>query len=101
MPTQMIDHALQDGTTTDDITIINGDLATTESTPEHQRQLLLNDKGDYKENPTNCIGLYTYIDDEGLQALARDVAVAFAQDGMTVSNIQLSPSGNLQVDAQY
>ncbi len=101
MAKQMKDHTLQDGTTTDDLAMTHGDIAIIESTAEHQRQLLLNDKGDYKQNPTTCIGLYNYIDDEGLQALARDVAVAFAQDGMTVNNIQLVPTGNLLVDAQY
>lgn len=101
MPTQMIDYALHDTTTTDDLLLANGDLTNVESTAEHQRQLLLNDKGDFKENPTTCVGLFSYIDDEGLQSLARDVAIAFAQDGMTVNNIQLAQNGTLNIDAAY
>jgi hypothetical protein len=100
MPT-MNDLLLTDGDTTDDLLITNGDFVTGESTAQHQRQLLLNDKGDFKENPTACVGIYSYIDDEGLQALARDITVAYTQDGMKVNSVQLQQNGILDIDAGY
>jgi hypothetical protein len=101
MANQMNDIALTEGSQLDDMQTNNGDFIIVESTAEHQRQLLLNDKGEFKENPTTCVGVYNYLDDEGLQELSRDVTVVYAEDGMTVNSVQLAPDGTLDIDANY
>ena len=86
---------------TDDVSIINGDFVTAESTYQHQRQLLLNDKGAFKENPTICVGAFGYLDNEGVATLSRDAGKEFVRDGMKVNNIQISQPGKLDIDAYY
>lgn len=99
MAKQMMDIALD--STGIDLEFTNGDLAITESTREHQRQLLLNGKGDFKENPTICVGMAGYLDNEGFSDLVRDTGIEFTRDGMTVNNMQLMPDGSLNIDAGY
>lgn len=98
MPRQMIDIALNDD---EDLDIQNGDFAAIESTYQHQRQLILNNKGDFKQNPTIGVGAFTYFDDEHMQNLVRAVGVEFARDGMDVREIQMDTDGTLKSDALY
>lgn len=85
----------------DDVQIANGDFVATESTVQHQRQLLLNRKGEFKQNPEACVGALEFIDEEGLQALIRAVSIEFAKDGMDVEKIAVNPDGTLQTKATY
>ena len=80
-------------TTGTKLTIKNGDFVIVESTGEHQRQLLLNSKGDFKQNPGVCVGLSTFVDDEGPKNIIRETTQQFMQDGMEVEN--LTPSGSI------
>lgn len=98
MPRQMIDIALNDD---EDLDIQNGDFAAIESTYQHQRQLILNNKGDFKQNPTIGVGAFTYFDDEHMQNLVRAVGVEFARDGMDVREIKMDTDGTLKSDALY
>ncbi len=98
----MMDAALVTlGDGTDDLTILNGDFQIIESTIQHQRQLLLNDKGSFKQNPTICVGVFGYLDDEGLNEVSRDTSKEFNRDGMKVNKIEITNSGQLNVDAYY
>jgi hypothetical protein len=97
MPTKMMDIGL----VSDDLDIEQGDFTNTESTYQHQRQLLINDKGTFKENPTICIGIYSYLDNENPSDLLRDTTIEYTRDGMTVKSINLSSNGNINIDAYY
>ena len=97
MPTQQIDIVLAADY---DVLIENGDFAITESTNQHQMQLLLNDKGSFKENPTICVGALEYLDDEAVNELARAVTIEFTRDGMRVDKIQIANT-NIVTDAYY
>jgi len=72
----------------EDLAIAAGDFVNVESTAQHQRQLIMNNKGDFKQNPTICVGAFTYVDDEGGQGVVRDIVQQFMQDGMEVVNMQ-------------
>ena len=98
MPTQMIDITLDSN---EDLDITNGDFLSTESTAQHQRQLILNNKGDFKQNPSVCVGAFSYFDDENFQGLVRAVSIEFSKDGMNVQQVQLSPAGIINSDAFY
>lgn len=84
-----------------------GDFLPAESTQQHQQQLLLNNKGDFKQNPTTGIGVWNYIDDDGNNAaapfasLTRAIALEFVKDGMDVVSLSVSSSGNINCDAYY
>ena len=98
MARQMMDIGLNN---TGDLNIINGDFLVTESTAQHQRQLIMNNKGDFKQKPTIGVGAFEYFDDEGMQELIRAISVEFTRDGMDVQSIRLGADGVLQSDAFY
>lgn len=85
----------------EDLKIQNGDFVIAESTAQHQRQLLLSNKGDYKQNPTIGVGAFSYFDDEHMHDLVRAVSMEFARDGMDVRQVQLHKQGVLQSIAFY
>lgn len=98
MATKMIDIALDSNP---DVSVINGDFALSESTSCHQQQLLLNNKGDFKQNPTICVGVVNYFNDEHFNGLVRAISTEFARDGMDVKSISLLPTGSIKSDAYY
>jgi hypothetical protein len=84
MARQMIDYLLD---TDEDLLIKDGDWATGESTYQHQRQLILNAKGDYKANPTICADVTRYIDNDDKSTVKREIAKEFMRDGMLVKDL--------------
>jgi hypothetical protein len=84
-----------------DLLIRGGDFVVVESTGEHQKQLILLDKGEIKDNPTVGVGAFGYIDNEELDQLPGAIAVEFARDGMDVVRVALDKAGNVQADALY
>ena len=98
MPKQMNDIALDSN---DDLVILNNDISIVESTQQHQRQLLINDKGTFKENPTICVGLFNYLDNENPQDLLRNINIEYTRDGMQVNSIQLTNDGKININAYY
>ena len=85
----------------DDLEIATGDFVVVESTAQHQRQLILNNKGDFKQNPTISVGVLNYMDDENFQQLIRAISVEFARDGMDVKRVALAKDGVVKSDAYY
>jgi hypothetical protein len=98
MVIEMIDIGLDAGF---DLVLEDGDFLLTESTAEHQQQLIVNNKGDFKQNPTICVGALNYMDDENFQELVRNISIEFTRDGMDVISVQLSPVGIINSDAFY
>lgn len=85
----------------DDLIFSNGDFSIDESTRTHQRQLLLNGKGSFKENPTICVDLTEYLDDEAPTELLRAIRVEFVRDGMDVKAVGVQPDGKIKTNAFY
>jgi hypothetical protein len=80
----------------------DGDFIMTESTTQHQRQLLLNNKGDFKESPTVCVGAALFLDeDDGMQNLMREITAQYSADGMDVRSISLNARGEIVSNAAY
>lgn len=98
MAKQMMDIELD---ANEDITIQGGDFVIDESTAQHQRQLLLNNKGDFKQNPTICVGVVKYMDDESVSNLIRAISIEFARDGMDVQSVAMTSAGVIKSDAYY
>jgi len=98
MATEMMDISLDAGY---DLVFEGGDFTIKESTPQHQQQLILNNKGDFKQNPAICVGAFNYLDDENFQELSRNISIEFTRDGMDVISIQLTPTGIINSDAFY
>lgn len=98
MAREMMDIGLNEE---EDLYLAGGDIVVEESTAQHQKQLLLNNKGDYKENPTICAGAFTYLNDEHYQGLIRAVNIEFSRDGMEVASVQLRKDGTIESNSVY
>lgn len=83
-----------------DLDYANGEIVRGESTQQHQQLLLLCAKGEFKENPTACVGAYGFLKDNDVQGLLSEVKKEFERDGMTLTSIAYDGT-NLQVDATY
>lgn len=97
MARQMDDVRLDD----DDLLIAAGDFTIVDGTQQHQEQLLLNTKGDFKENPTICVGAFNYLDDERFQGLLREISIEFSRDGMEVYSLVVDEEGRVITNAVY
>lgn len=97
MAKQMDDIQLEQ----DDLKLAAGDFLIMDGAAEHQRQLLLNNKGDFKESPTVCVGAFTYIEEEQIGTLLRAIKTEFARDGMTSISLSISQTGVINSDATY
>lgn len=86
---------------TQDVVFANGDFVIAESTLEHQRQLLLNSKNSFKENPLTCVGLSEFLlDDEDTNVL-KEIRAQFQDDGMTINSLDLTIDNKPVIDAYY
>lgn len=82
-----------------DIDLSSGDLQMTESTAQHQTDILTAVKGSYKEFPTVGVGMVDYIAENNKEGLLRAVRKQFSADGMRVKSISMTDTIN--VDAEY
>ena len=58
-------------------------------TGQHQRDILLADKGHYKESPETGVGALEYMNDNEPDRLLRSIRKEFTRDGMKVSKVSL------------
>lgn len=84
-----------------DLQIKDGDFVASESTAQHQKILILADKGEFKEVPMRGVGARRYLEDHTPDNLAREIRTEFAADGMKVNKIQIASDLTIQVDANY
>jgi hypothetical protein len=98
MAKQMTDVGLD---INEDLGVDNGDFTAAESTAQHQRQLIMNNNGDFKQNPIICTGVYNFLNDENFQDLMRKIGLEFIRDGMEVKNVALTQNGIITSDAYY
>lgn len=97
MARQMMDIGLDDSYDLQ----TGGDFGVAESTVVHQKGLILDNKGEYKENPILCIGAFNYTDSERPQELLNEMSKQFAGDGMDVQRVAIAGNGSIQVAAFY
>ena len=84
-----------------DLVVSGGDFVGVESTGRHQKELILNNKGDLKENPTVNVGAFLYLNDEDVQGLISAISTEFSRDGMDVKRVEIGGDGVLGCDAFY
>jgi hypothetical protein len=93
----MIDYLMDEN---DDLRITGGDFTKGYSNKQHQRSLLLAEKGDYKQAPIATVGLASYLNDDSPAEMMREIRLRFSDDGMTVQ--QLGYEGaKLKIAADY
>ena len=83
-----------------DLQIANGDFVKGDSTLQNQNALMYSAPGEYKQFPTSGIGAVKYLKDNDFANLLRQIRLQFAQDGMTVSSLNVV-NGAIQTKAAY
>jgi hypothetical protein len=84
-----------------DLDIQAGDLHTGLSDQQHQLLLLMNNRGSFKEFPAIGIDAFGYLQDNDTRALLSEVRQQFTADGMQVNKINITDTGQLNIDATY
>ncbi len=85
-----------------DLDLSTGDIYPTESTAQHQRDLLLADQGHIRQKPEAGVGAMNYILNEDKEGLLRRVRKEMAADGQKVVKVAYSTvTCELEIDARY
>lgn len=74
-------------TTDGDIKLLAGDIVWGEASLQHQRDILLQRKGDSHMHPEVGVGLEDWIDDDKPEQLLREISKQFTADGMTIISL--------------
>lgn len=82
-----------------DVDLTTGDIRYSESTAQHQKDVLLARKGEYRHTPIG-VGLEDFVEDDSPADLQRVISKEYTADGMTVNKVKID-NGNLQTDANY
>lgn len=83
-----------------DVETGTGDLTYTEATGQHKRDILLADKGHYKESPATGVGAMNYMHDTDPENFYRAILKECAADGMKVKDVKMK-NNTLEIDAEY
>jgi hypothetical protein len=84
-----------------DLLFDNGDLVIHDATTQHQKDILIAAKGDYREFPDVGVDLINWLDDDALGDLPAAIQEEFEKDGMTVTKVQVTESGKTEIEASY
>lgn len=83
----------------------DGDLVVGFSDTQHFADLLLGEKGNYKQNPLSGIGGKRYINapvtSASVQALKKEVKVQLESDGAVVDEVATDANWNVRIKAEY
>lgn len=96
----MIDYKQGDNNDCD-LDLSSGDLQYTESTGQHQRDLILADKGHIRDSAECGVGSINYIQDEDHEDYLRAVRKELARDGQRVRSVYETATGQIIIDAEY
>jgi hypothetical protein len=84
-----------------DLMFAEGDFVIGESTAQHQKILILSEKGEFKAVPMRGVGTRRFLEDDTPDNLAREIRTEFTADGMEVTKIKIAADLTIQVDANY
>ena|ERR1022692_3067775 len=85
-----------------DLVIENGDFKVDESTLQHQQLLLLANKGEIKQSPTDGVGINNYLlEDGGVDDLKHVIQEQFEGDGMEIHSMKINSLTDVFIGAIY
>lgn len=84
-----------------DLVISGGDLVYTDSTEQHQADIIYSEKGWLKFTPSLGVGLLQYVNETGTApGLAGIIREELERDGMTVEAVSINQDG-ITINAKY
>lgn len=84
-----------------DLIIKDGDFLIGESTRQHKKDLLLAQKGEYKQSPGTGIGIADFLEDDNFAGIDVEIQKQYELDGMKVNSIAVYNDGTIKDDASY
>jgi|TARA_R110000823_G_scaffold309594_2_gene433958 hypothetical protein len=84
-----------------DILIRNGDFVIGESSLQHQEDILVAHKGEFKEYPEIGVGIDNELLNENPRQVLSQIRANFEYDGMRVKSLEVAANGNIVIDADY
>jgi hypothetical protein len=94
----MTDILLDD---TGDIKFENGDFAIGFSDDQHQQNIIVANKGEFKEFPELGVGIVQMLSDDDYTDTLIEVKKNLQYDGMSVTNVKFEEPGKLTIDGKY
>lgn len=94
----MIKDILEDSS--GDIQLINGDIRLGASLFQHQANIIVAGKGEYRRAINSTVGAIDYIDDEDPEEFLQDIRLKLVKDGQTVDSISID-NGQVICKADY
>lgn len=85
----------------DEVLVTNGDFTVGFSDQQHQKHLILIEKGEIKRNVTAGVGAMRYLESEKEAELLREIVVQFNGDGIQINNISIDSTGVIKTEASY
>lgn len=84
-----------------DLLIENGDFVIGESDNQHQKDILIATKGEFKEFPEIGVGIEAMLSDDDYMDLLIEAKKNLEYDGMKINNIEFTEEGTLKIDGKY
>jgi hypothetical protein len=94
----MTDFLLDDN---GDLLIKDGDFVIGFSDNQHQLDILVATKGEFKEYPELGVGISEMLSDDDFMDLLIEAKKNLEYDGMKINNIEFMPDGKLKIDGKY
>lgn len=84
-----------------DLAFENGDLAIGRSDEQHQKHILIANKGEYKQYPELGVSIAEMLNNDTYSAVLIEAKKNLEYDGMKINDISLSEDGKLLIDGEY
>ena len=94
----MTDLLLDDS---NDLILEGGDFAVGHSDEQHQKHILIANKGEYKEHPEVGVGIENMLNDDAYTEMLIETKKQLQYDGMVIKNVSFNEKGKLIIDGNY
>jgi hypothetical protein len=92
------DYTLTEGL---DLMIEDGDFVVGESTQQHQKILLIAEKGELRQFPKTGVGAKSMLNDDEFGTIYQEIQTQFEADGMVIRKLLVNQDGTVEVTAEY
>lgn len=83
------------------LVIENGDFMIGRSDEQHQKHILLANKGEYKAHPEVGVGIVEMLGDDAYTESLIEIKKQLQYDGMVIKNVSYNENGKLIIDGNY
>ena len=85
----------------DDLIFSDGDFAIGPSDQQHQKHILIANKGEYKAHPEVGVGIIDMLNNDAYTETLIETKKQLQYDGMLIKNVSYNEQGKLIIDGHY